>query len=115
MQVVASGGVFVVEDPPVEQRRFQAGETVTTGPLFGPKMRQPAGEIAVRESGVLERAGLSPDDFRTFAKLTPGARRAYLVRPADLDIRQEPEGLRIEVALPAGVYATTLLREFQKS
>src|SRR5580704_908652 len=36
MQVTASGGQFVVIDAAVEQRRFEARETVLTGPIFGP-------------------------------------------------------------------------------
>ncbi len=114
MQVVASGGVFVVENAEQEQQRFDSGEIVTTGPLFGPKMRPAGGEIARREADVLEQAGLTLESFRRFPKLTPGSRRPYLVRPADLEIHPEAEGLRIEVTLPAGVYATTLLRELQK-
>jgi tRNA pseudouridine13 synthase len=115
MQVVASGGVFVAEDPAVEEQRFLAGEIVSTGPLFGPKMREPAGDVVSREASILSRAELSREHFRKFAKLTPGARRPYLVRPVDFSIREEPEGLRLEVTLPAGVYATMLLREFQKA
>ncbi len=114
MQVAASGGLFVVEDQPAEQQRFETGEIVPTGPLFGPKMRKPGGEPAGREQEVLDRNQLNDNDFRRFAKLTPGSRRAFLVRPQDLRISPEVEGLRFDVTLPAGVYATTLLREFQK-
>lgn len=115
MQVTQTGGLFVVEDQPTEEARFFAGETVTTGPLFGPKMREPEGEVLLREEAVLQNARLSREHFRKFPKLTPGARRAFLVRPESLEIRQEAEGLRMEFTLPSGVYATMLLREFQKS
>ncbi len=47
MQVVASGGPFVVEDADCDQARFNAGEIVVSGPIFGPKMKPPAGEVAV--------------------------------------------------------------------
>jgi tRNA pseudouridine13 synthase len=114
MQVTSSGGIFVVEDQPTEEARFLAGDTLTTGPLFGPKMRQPGTEVLSREEAVLQRAGLSRDHFRKFPKLTAGGRRAFLVRPQGLEIRQEAEGLRMEFTLPSGVYATMLLREFQK-
>jgi tRNA pseudouridine13 synthase len=115
MQVTASGGIFVVEDQPAEEARFLAGDTVTTGPLFGPKMRRPGPEVDSREESVLEAQGLSRDHFRKFSKLTPGSRRPFLVRPEDLQIHQQPEGLSMEFALPSGVYATMLLREFQKA
>ncbi len=115
MQFTSSGGVFLVEDQPAEEARFLAGETVTTGPLFGPKMRQPEGESRSREEAVLENAGLGPDHFRKFPKLTAGTRRPFLIRPLDLEIHEETTGLRMAFSLPSGVYATMLLREFQKS
>ena len=114
MEVVASGGKFVVEDAAVEQKRFDRRETITTGPLFGPKMKSPAGEPGRRETLLLERHGLTDADFLRFQKLTSGTRRPYLIRPDDLTVEQNPEGLRFRVTLPSGVYATTLLREFQK-
>lgn len=114
MQVVASGGPFVVEDPAREQARFEARETVISGPMFGPKMKQPSGEVALREARLLERAGLSAGQFERFANLTPGTRRAYLVWPSDLVVTEEPEGVRLEFVLPSGSYATIVLREFQK-
>ena len=104
-----------MEDQPAEEARFLGGETVTTGPLFGPKMRQPEGESRLREESVLQHAGLGPDHFRKFPKLTPGARRAFLILPCELEIREEAAGLKMEFSLPSGVYATMLLREFQKS
>jgi tRNA pseudouridine13 synthase len=115
MQVVSSGGIFVVEDQSAEEARFLAGETVTTGPLFGPKMRTPGTEVDRMEQAVLDAAGLSREHFRKFSKLTPGGRRAFLVRPMNLEIRPDQEGLRLEFALPSGAYATMLLREFQKT
>jgi tRNA pseudouridine13 synthase len=114
MQVVASGGPFVAEDVQREQQRCGAGETAVSGPLFGPKMRQPTGEPAQREAAVLTRAELPPDAFRKFPKLTMGTRRPYLVRIDELSIEPHESGLRFRFTLPSGVYATTLLREFQK-
>jgi tRNA pseudouridine13 synthase len=111
MQVVASGGLFVVDTPATEQRRCDAGETAITGPIFGPKMKQPSGLSAQREAGVLARAGLTLDAFRAFGDLTSGTRRPFVVRPQELTVRAEPAGLRWEFALPPGVYATTLFRE----
>ena len=43
MEVTASGGKFVAEDPDAEQPRCDARETVVTGPMFGPKMKQSTG------------------------------------------------------------------------
>lgn len=113
MQVTASGGVFVVEDPEQEQPRFETGEIVTTGPLFGPKMRNPEGQVAEYEAQILQQSGLTREHFCKFRKHTPGGRRPYLIRPKNLQIENEAEGLRFTFTLPSGVYATTLLREFR--
>ena len=117
MQVRGSGGLFAVPELPMrhelaeEQTRADAGETGVTGPLFGPKMVAPLGEPARREGAVLAAAGLPDDAFRRFAKLTPGARRPYLVRPTDLSVAATDDGLRVRFFLPPGSYATVLLRE----
>lgn len=113
MLVVASGGRFVVEDPQREQARFQAGETVISGPLFGPDMLQPQGEPAEREARVLQARGLDRTAFEQFAKLTSGTRRALLVGPDELSITLQPDGLHVCCVLSSGVYATSLLREVQ--
>ena len=113
MLVVASGGRFVVEDVDREQSRFMAGETVLSGPLFGPDMLEPRGEPAEREMRVLQARELEPAAFQQFARLTSGTRRALLIRPEELSATAEPDGLRVRCTLPSGVYATSLLREVQ--
>ena len=115
MQVTGSGGRFLVTAEAIEQERFNEGETVTTGPLFGPKMMEPLEEPAEREARVLARHGLSVDDFARFAKLCPGTRRPLLVRPRDLSIAECEHGLELTVTLPSGCYATVLLREFLRT
>jgi tRNA pseudouridine13 synthase len=115
MQVIASGGPFVVEDPGREQLRFDAREIVISGPIFGPKMKLPAGAIAVREDRLLEESGIPRTAFDRYSNLTPGTRRPYLVWLDDLLIAEEPDGIRLEFMLPSGCYATVVLREFQKS
>jgi tRNA pseudouridine13 synthase len=115
MQVVASGGPFVVIDPAIEQPRFDARETVISGPIFGPKMKQPTGEVARREARLLDAAGIPTEAFERYSKLTPGTRRPYLIWPRGLAITAEPAGIRLEFSLPAGCYATIVLREFQKT
>lgn len=112
MEVVATGGKFLVEDAKVEQSRFDAYETVTTGPLFGPKMRQPTGDPALREAAILEQAGLTADAFVGFGDELSGTRRPYLIRPHDLHAVVEEDTLRLQFTLPSGVYATTLLQEW---
>lgn len=114
MQVVASGGCFVVDAPPREQQRFDARETVLTGPLFGPGMTGPAGEVAATEEAVLSRHGLTSESFSSHRKQLPGARRAAVVWPDDLSVTPDPAGIRFRFTLPPGSYATVLLDEFMK-
>ena len=115
MQVVASGGPFVVEDPAREQPRFDAREIVISGPIFGRKMKRPTGDVARREAALLEAAQIPLESFDRFSNLTPGTRRPYLIWPDGLAISSEPEGIRLAFTLPSGSYATVVLREFQKT
>ncbi len=115
MEVVASGGKFIAEDVAAEQPRYDAGEIAVTGPMYGLKMREPTGAPAQREASLLEKSGLGPEHFAKYLNLMTGTRRAYVIRPGDLTVNQDPAGLRFEFTLPSGVYATTLLREFMKS
>lgn len=115
MQVTASGGCFVVEDVPREQQRYDRRETVLTGPLFGPKMKVPTGEPALREQRVLDRFGITLQQVAVFHRLLAGARRRLVICTDDLQIDPDPGGLRFRFSLPSGAYATTLLREFMKN
>ena len=109
------GGMFVADDVSREQARFDARETVTTGPMFGRKMFDAAGEAQEREQAVLADAGLTLNSFAGFGKLLQGTRRKNLIYVDDLQVSEETEGVRVCVSMPAGSYATVLLREFMKN
>ena len=112
MRVTSSGGLFVAEDANVEQQRLDSGEIAVTGPIFGPKMRQPSGEVAERERQLVDELGIGIEAWSQFRKLTSGTRRPYGVLPGDLSIERDESGLRFRFTLTAGSYATVLLREF---
>src|SRR5207249_4948153 len=107
--------MFVAVDVAVEQARFDAREIVTAGPIFGRKTFAAAGEAAEREAVVLRDAGLDVDAFDGFGKLVQGTRRHNLVYVDDLTAAVEADGLRLIFTLPAGSYATVLLREVMKT
>jgi tRNA pseudouridine13 synthase len=109
------GGMFFVTDVPVEQARFDARETVHCGPIFGRKTFPARDEAARREARVLQDAGLSTSSFAGFGKLLQGTRRHNLVYLDDLSAEIAPQGVRVTVTLPAGSYATVLLRELMKN
>ena len=109
------GGLFVAEDLPREQARLEAREIIPAGPMFGKKLFAARDEAARRESVVLEQAGLGPGAFAGFGKLLGGTRRYVYVWLEDLSATVEPEGVRLTVTLPAGSYATVLIRELTHS
>ncbi|HLJ97201.1 MAG TPA: tRNA pseudouridine(13) synthase TruD [Gemmataceae bacterium] len=109
------GGLFVAADVPQEQARFEAGETVHTGPIFGRKMFAAAHAAAAREAAALADAGLTTGAFFGFGKLLQGTRRHNLVYPDELAAERIAEGVRLTFRLPAGSYATVLLCEIMKS
>ncbi|HXG11778.1 MAG TPA: tRNA pseudouridine(13) synthase TruD [Gemmataceae bacterium] len=109
------GGLFVAADREREQARFDARETVHTGPVFGRKTLAAAGEAAAREADTLREAGLDAGVWGRFGKLAQGTRRHNLVYVDDLAATVEPEGVRLTFTLPAGSYATVLLREITRT
>ena len=109
------GGMFVAVDVAREQERFDTRETVAAGPIFGRKTFAAAGAAAAREAELLAAAGLTPAAFSGFGKLVQGTRRHNLVYVDDLKATMEPDGVRLRFTLPAGSYATVLLREVMKS
>jgi tRNA pseudouridine13 synthase len=110
-----AGGMFTADDVASEQARFDRREIVTAGPMFGRKTFPAKGDAAEREAKVLEEAGLSRSSFEGFGKLVMGTRRHNVVYIDDLSANWEGEGLRLAFTLPAGSYATVLLREVMKA
>lgn len=112
-----SGGVFVTDDPDVDGNRLAGGEVVQTGPMYGPKMRTPPPQsrAGALEAEILAAAGLSPADFARYARLMPGTRRPIAVAIDGVSVNAiDGEILEVCFTLPAGAYATALLREIIK-
>ncbi len=109
------GGMFIAEEVEKEQLRLDAREIVPTGPMFGKKMYPAArGEAAQREDDTLRDAGLTRAAFQGFGKLLSGTRRHCVIYLDDLAAQVESEGVRLSFTLPAGCYATVLLRELTR-
>lgn len=111
----ASGAVFEVRDPQLEQARADAFEISPTGPLFGYRMTQPTGRPGDLESHLLASENLTPDTFRTHHLRIKGGRRPLRFQPADPTIRLGADRrgayLELRFILSRGCYATSLLRE----
>lgn len=112
-----SGGTFSTTAPEVDEARVAAGEVCVTGPMFGPRMRAPAPgtAAAAREAAVLAAAGVDVALFAAAGKLAEGTRRALGVPVADAAVRAvEPGVIEVSFTLPAGAYATAVMREVMK-
>lgn len=115
------GGMFACEDPAVDAARVAAGEVVPTGPMFGDRMRRPADDTpaASREDAILARAGLARDAFAAVRAIAEGTRRDAAIEVAEPAVRELEAGtdggtLEVRFRLPAGAYATVVMREIMK-
>lgn len=115
----AGGAVFRVERPADEAPRAALFELSPSGPLFGRRMTWPAGAPEALERGVLAAAGVEPAAFEARGRVQwKGARRPLRVPLADLALEAGADDggpvLSVTFALPAGSYATAVLREVAK-
>ena len=116
----AGGAVFRVEAPGLEAPRAAAFEVSPSGPLFGHRMSWPGGEPERAERGVLRREGVPAEAFARRGRLVwKGARRPLRVPLGVPSLEPGRDGhgecLKLAFELPAGSYATALLREFAKA
>jgi len=115
-----NGACFRVESAATEQPRCDAFEISPTGPLVGYRMTMPEGEPLEIEKAAMTDVSLAAKDFRQSGKMrVKGARRPLRIKPQNIEIAGGVDafGGHITVAftLPAGAFATVLLRELMKS
>jgi len=135
-----SGGLFVSEETEVDAARLARGELVVTGPICGPRMPLPraGGAALCLEEEVFAAHAVSKESFATLGRLARGGRRACSVPVEGSSVEllmaeavepptaeavellaaaavEPPAAIRLRFTLPAGAYATTLLREVCKS
>ncbi len=112
---VDTGGRFWIDRREREetQRRLETGAIAITGPMPGSKeglARKSAGAL---EREVVEEMGLKAEYFERFGRRGRGTRRPMTAYVDGLSWELEEEGVvRFDFGLPAGSYATVLLREF---
>jgi tRNA pseudouridine13 synthase len=115
VRLAGAGASFVVEDPAREAERFRTRDLCLTGPMPGPKMRAAAGAAAELEAEVMSELGLDAAALDELGRHAPGTRRDLLVTPEDVSTAVEGDRLRLRFTLPAGSYATMLVRELTHS
>jgi tRNA pseudouridine13 synthase len=107
-----NGACFPVADPAREQPRAELLEISPSGPMPGPKMTQPQGEVLAIEQQVLAHMELLPQQFAGLPfGVASGERRPLRVPVRDVCAEAVPEGLRLSFTLPRGSFATAVLRE----
>ncbi len=109
-----SGGLFNATDLEETQARADAWEISPTGPMFGDKMRWPEGEARVREEALLEESGLTPAHLSKWKRVAPGTRRFVRIPVPKIGVTVSDNTVNLEFTLPAGSYATILVREILK-
>ncbi len=109
-----TGGLFVAEDLAEVQARADAFALSPTGPMFGPKMRWPAAEARAQEEALLREAGLDATHLARMGRAGEGTRRPVRVRLDAAELAPTEDGFELAFGLPAGSYATVVLREVLK-
>lgn len=115
VRLEGTGSMFVVEDPEREASRLQSRDIHLTGPITGPKMLRAQRSARELEERALREAGLEPADLEALGRHVPGARRDLLVFPKNPEVDWQGDRLVISFELPAGSYATVLVREVTRS
>jgi len=115
VRLEGAGAMFRVDDLATEQPRFAARDLHLTGPMLGPKMRPAAADGLLLEQRITAELGLDEAALGALGRQAPGARRDLFAPLSDLSIeevagRAEP-ALRLSFTLPAGGYATEVLRQ----
>ena len=109
-----SGGLFIAADVAETQTRADAWEISPTGPIFGAKMRWPEGQPREREETLLQQLGLTLDHLSKWKRIAPGTRRFVRVPVPKADLSVSDNTVDLDFTLPAGSYATILVREILK-
>ncbi len=110
MRLEGSRSLFVVEDVAREQSRLDAGDIHLTGPMIGPKMKEAQGWPLELELAAAESLGLDAAALKALAPSAPGTRRDLLLRPTELLHEPAQQGWMVAFTLPAGAYASLVVR-----
>jgi len=112
VRLAGSGSVFVVEDQAQEQPRLANADLVLTGPIFGPRAVAARHRAAELEAEALGALGLESAQLERLGKAARGTRRDAWLSMTDLAFEPlSPTSFRVSFTLPAGSYATQLVRE----
>lgn len=115
VRLEGAGAMFRVDDVAAEQPRLAAGDLHLTGPMIGPKLRPAAARALELEQRLTRELGLDEAALGALGRHAPGARRDLFAPLRDLSIEALPgraeRALLLSFTLPAGGYATEVLRQ----
>lgn len=105
-----TGGLFTCADQAIDGERATKGEVSPTGPIFGPKMREPEGAVRALEQSILDR-DLEGIDIEKTRSLGDGTRRSLRIFARDLEVMrgEQVHECTVQFMLPKGSFATTVL------
>lgn len=107
-----SRSVFVVEDPEAELPRLASGDIHLTGPIAGPRMKQPQGVPQELEARATSELGIGARELELMGRIADGTRRDLVVDVEGLEVEAARDGsLVVRFSLPSGSYATGVVRE----
>ncbi len=73
-------------------------------------------EAETREASILIEEGITSADFKPLGALAPGTRRAIAVVLAGVQVAPiGSDAIQVTFELPAGAYATAVMREITKT
>ncbi len=113
LRLKGSGACFVVKSPADEQPRWDAGDTLPTGPMVGSRVYPAAelGALAIEQAATHDVCP-DPQQLERLYAEAPGTRRdllLFLAQPGFEWVNDQT--IKISFELPAGAYATQVLRE----
>jgi tRNA pseudouridine13 synthase len=109
---VPTGAPFWCDEPEHDAERVHRGEVAVTGPMPGARMRSPKGHALTVESRILGEVLPDPRLLTEGPRAPFGDRRPILVRPTELRVEPADHGVTVGMCLPAGSFATAVLREW---
>ena len=114
-----SGSVFRVEDIIAEQKRCDANEISPTGPLPGLRLSSLSGAAGKIENQILQENQVNEEANQALKKYyARTSRRSLVAIPRELKCSgnsdKDGDYIQLEFILPAGCFATSLLREITK-
>lgn len=111
VRLAGTGSSFLVEDPERERPRFEARDLFLTAPMVGPKIKSTNGVPRELEERALAEAGVDAEVMAALERHVDGTRRDLVIYP-DPSVREVTPGvLELAFFLPAGSYATELVRQ----